>query len=306
MHSRIIRAAREGSSILEPEDSSEASGRKRGPLTGTGLVWTGALLFVVGGLMAIVWNTWEHGLPERSPKTPGVIRATLEIAEVAGHPPRIVRSGVDAIDEGKPIGVTGRWERVDIPGPRLVTTTLHKIGRERGVAVASSAPVRLSRRGFDDGTFFFVLAGQPAGEYEAALGLVDPNAPGMLHEIARKRFRVQQARGLRVDPQRDRHGPARVGRTLDVNLHQVGPQQRDETVGTDGIRRGVARKDQARRLALIDPPEEQMLAHAHPHGARAVDERSTDRVDAVLDRRRLRGERRQVLTAQILGLPAGL
>lgn len=160
-------------------------------LTGTGLVWTGVLLFVIGGLVAVGWNLWEYGLPERPPKSPGTIRATLEIVEVAGDPPRAVRRVIDVVEEGRPIGVAGRWQHIDIPGPRLVNATLHRVGRGRGARVATSDTLRVPRRGFEDRTFLFVLAGQAAGEYEAALNLVDPNVPGMVHEIARKRFRVQ-------------------------------------------------------------------------------------------------------------------
>ena len=141
--------------------------------------------------MALGWHLWEEGLPERSPKTPGVIRATLEIVKVTGDPPRALRPAVEWIEPGERIGVVGKWERIDIPGPRLVNATLHTVGRERGVALARSEPVRIRRRGLVETNFLFILPSQIAGEYEIRLNLVDPNVPTTLHEIARKRFRVQ-------------------------------------------------------------------------------------------------------------------
>ena len=151
----------------------------------------GVLLFGVGGLVAIGWHLWEEGLPERSPKTPGTVRATLEIVKVTGDPPRAVGPAVEWVDPGERIGVGGRWERIDIPGPRLVNATLHTVERERGVAVSTSGSIRLRRRGSEGMQFLFVLPGQPPGEYEVRVHIVDPNVSTTLHEITRKRFRVQ-------------------------------------------------------------------------------------------------------------------
>jgi len=177
--------------ITGTEQGTPAGRKTRGPLTGAGLVWTGILLFGAGGLLAIGWHVWEEGLPERSPKAPGTIRATLEIVKVTGDPPRAVRPAVEWLDPGERIGVAGRWQRIDIPGPRLVNVTLHKVERERGVAIATSENARLRRRGFEDTAFLFVLPGQALGEYEVRVNLVDPNVSTTVHEIARKRFRVQ-------------------------------------------------------------------------------------------------------------------
>lgn len=177
--------------ITATDEGTPATRKTRGWLTGAGLVWTGIVLFAAGGLVALGWHLWEEGLPERSPKTPGAIRATLEIVKVTGDPPRALRPAVEWIEPGERIGVVGKWERIDIPGPRLVNATLHTVGRERGVALARSEPVRIRRRGFVETNFLFIFPSQIAGEYEIRLNLVDPNVPTTLHEIARKRFRVQ-------------------------------------------------------------------------------------------------------------------
>jgi len=177
--------------ITGTEQGTPAGRKTRGPLTGARLVWTGILLFGAGGLLSLGWHLWEEGLPERSPKAPGAVRATLEIVKVTGDPPRALRPAVEWIERGERIGVGGRWERIDIPGPRLVNVTLHTVERERGVAIARSENVRLRRRGFEHTDFLFVLPGQAPGEYEVRVNLVDPNMFSTLHEIARKRLRVQ-------------------------------------------------------------------------------------------------------------------
>ena len=141
--------------------------------------------------MAVGWHVWEEGLPERSPKAPGTIRATLEIVRVTGTPPRARRPAVEWVDPGERIGVLARWEQIDIPGIRFVNTTLHTVGRERAVAIASSENLTLRRRGFENTNSLLILPGQTAGEYEVRVNIVDPNVSTTLHEIARKRFRVQ-------------------------------------------------------------------------------------------------------------------
>jgi len=173
-------------------DKGTPAGRKtRGPLSGAGLVWTGILLFAAGGLVAVGWHFWEEGLPETSPKAPGTIRATLEIVRVTGTPPRARRPEVEWVDPGERIGVLARWEQIDIPGIRFVNATLHTVGRERAVAIASSENVTLRRRGFENTNSLLILPGQTTGEYEVRVNLVDPNVFSTLHEIARKRLRVQ-------------------------------------------------------------------------------------------------------------------
>ena len=149
------------------------------------------MLFGVGGLLALGWHFWEEGLPERSPKAPGTIRATLEIVMVTGTPPRARRPAVEWVDRGERIGVLARWEHIDIPGIRFVNATLHTVGRERAVAIARSENVTLRRRGFENTDSLLILPGQTTGEYEVRVNIVDPNVFSTLHEIARKRLRVQ-------------------------------------------------------------------------------------------------------------------
>jgi hypothetical protein len=158
---------------------------------GRRLVWTGVLLFVAGGLIAGAWHVWEEGLPERSPKSPGTIVASVEIVRVTGTPAREVRPPVESIEPGQRIGVLAKLERIDIAGARFVNATLHTVGRERGVALATSDRVRIPRRGYEGSSVLMVLPGQTIGEYEVRLNLVDPNTSGTLHEIATKRLRVQ-------------------------------------------------------------------------------------------------------------------
>ena len=158
---------------------------------GRRLVWTGVLLFAAGGLVAAGWHFWEEGLPERSPKTPGAMQATIEIVRVMGTPPREVRPPIEWIEPGQRIGVLVKLERIEIRGSRLVNATLHTVGRERGVAIATSDSVRIRRRGLEGSALLIVLAGQVVGEYEVRLNLVDPNISSTLHEIAAKRLRVQ-------------------------------------------------------------------------------------------------------------------
>lgn len=158
---------------------------------GRRLVWTGVLLFAAGGLIAAAWHVWEEGLPERSPKSPGTIVATVEIVRVTGTPPREVRPPIEWIEPGQRIGVLAKLERIDIRGARFINATLHTIGRERGVAMATSDRVRIPRRGFEGSSVLIVLPAQPAGEYEVHLNLIDPNVSGTLHEITTKHLRVQ-------------------------------------------------------------------------------------------------------------------
>jgi hypothetical protein len=158
---------------------------------GRRLVWTGVLLFAAGGVIAGAWHFWEEGLPERSPKSVGTIEAKVEIVRVTGTPPREVRPPVEWIEPGGRIGVLAKLERIDIRGARFVNATLHTVGRERGVAIATSERMRIPRRGFEGTSILIVLPGQTAGEYEVRLNVIDPNTSSTLHEIATKRLRVQ-------------------------------------------------------------------------------------------------------------------
>ncbi len=184
----------------KPQEASTLGRGGRGGITGThrrllsgaGLAWTGVLLFGVGVLLALGWHLWEEGLPERSPRSLGVIRATVDLVRVDGEPPRPVSPPVGIFSRGERIGAAGEWEVVEIPGPREVRAAVRKVERERKIMVTASEPLRILRRGFQGRSFFFVLPGQPLrGEYEVSINLIDPNIADAFHEIVARRFRVE-------------------------------------------------------------------------------------------------------------------
>jgi hypothetical protein len=176
---------------LDQGGRDEVEGRHRRWLSGAALRWIAILLFAVGGLLAIAWHMWEEGLPERSPKTVGVIRATVDLVRVAGDPPRPVSPPVTAFSRGERIGAAGQWQVVDIPGPRHVHAALFKVERERKTFVTASEALQIPRRGFEGRSFLFVMQGQAPGEYELRINLLDPNIANTFHEIVAQLFRVQ-------------------------------------------------------------------------------------------------------------------
>ena len=187
---RTRKAPREATTLARG-GRGEVDGTQRRLLSGAALRWIGVLLFVLGGLLALAWHLWEEGLPERSPKAVGIIRAMVDLVRVTGDPPRPVSPPVTTFSRGEPIGAAGQWELVDIPGPRHVHAALFKIERERKTRVTVSEPLQILRRGFEGKSFFFVMQGQPPGDYEVRINLIDPNIANAFHEIVVRRFRVQ-------------------------------------------------------------------------------------------------------------------